>query len=167
MKKSLIKISILAALSLIAHGNDVNHVKNMTMSRDLFRNEIKPLFNEYCLKCHGGDKTKSSFDLNTREGLILGGDQGVAVIPGNPKQSPLIDYLRHTEEPFMPPKESKLPESSISLIEKWITLGAAYDSPLVNNLDQKKGPMMWDTRTPTNADPRAEEPSSPHSPPRA
>ena len=72
MKKSLIKISILAALSLIAHGNDVNHVKNMTMSRDLFRNEIKPLFNEHCLKCHGGDKTKSSFDLNTREGLILG-----------------------------------------------------------------------------------------------
>ena len=141
MKKSLIKISILAALSLIAHGNDVNQVKNMTMSRDLFKNEIKPLFNEHCLKCHGGDKTKSSFDLNTREGLILGGDQGVAVIPGNPKQSPLIDYLRHTEEPFMPPKESKLPESSISLIEKWITLGAAYDSPLVNNLDQKKGPM--------------------------
>ena len=141
MKKSLFKISILAALCLIAHGNDVNHVKNMTMSRDLFRNEIKPLFNEHCLKCHGGDKTKSSFDLNTRDGLILGGDQGVAVIPGKPKQSPLIDYLRHTEEPFMPPKESKLSESSISLIEKWIALGAAYDGPLVNNLDQKKGPM--------------------------
>ena len=141
MKKSLIKISILAALSLISHANDEDHAKNMTMSRDLFRNEIKPLFNEHCLKCHGGDKTKSSFDLNTREGLILGGDQGVAVIPGNPKQSPLVDYLRHTEEPFMPPKQSKLSETSISLIEKWIALGAAYDSPLVNNVDQKKGPM--------------------------
>ena len=70
MKKSLIKISILAALSLISHANDEDHAKNMTMSRDLFRNKIKPLFNEHCLKCHGGDKTKSSFDLNTREGLI-------------------------------------------------------------------------------------------------
>ena len=41
MKKSLIKISILAALSLISHANDEDHAKNMTMSRDLFRNEIK------------------------------------------------------------------------------------------------------------------------------
>ena len=36
MKKSLIKISILAALSLIAHGNDVNHINESILNDNQF-----------------------------------------------------------------------------------------------------------------------------------
>ena len=141
MKESYLKIFFLLSFCLNAHGNQNDHAKNMTMSKELFRNEIKTLFDSQCLKCHGGDKTKSSFDLSSREGLIAGGDQGIAVIPGNAKESPLINYLRHSEEPFMPPKEDKMQESSIKLIEKWIDLGAAYDSPLVERSNGEKAPM--------------------------
>ena len=141
MNESYLKIFFLLSLCLNVHGNQNDHAKNMTMSKELFRNEIKTLFDSQCLKCHGGDKTKSSFDLSSREGLIAGGDQGIAVIPGNAKESPLINYLRHSEEPFMPPKEDKMQESSIKLIEKWIDLGAAYDSPLVERSNGEKTPM--------------------------
>ena len=141
MKKSFYRIIVIPILTIIAHANNDDHVKNMTMSRALFENDIKPIFKEHCLKCHGGEKTKSSFDLSSRESLIAGGDQGDAIIVGKPDQSPLIDYLRHNEEPFMPPKEPKLPEKSISLIEQWISLGAAYDSPLVDKENNKSGPM--------------------------
>ena len=141
MKKSFYRIIVIPILAIIAHANNDDHVKNMTMSRALFENDIKPIFKEHCLKCHGGEKTKSSFDLSSRESLIAGGDQGNAIIVGKPDQSPLIDYLRHNEEPFMPPKEPKLPEKSISLIEQWISLGAAYDSPLVRKENNKSGPM--------------------------
>ena len=141
MNESYLKIFFLLSLCLNVHGNQNDHAKNMTMSKELFRNEIKTLFDSQCLKCHGGDKTKSSFDLSSRQGLIAGGDQGIAVIPGNAKESPLINYLRHSEEPFMPPKEDKMQESSIKLIEKWIDLGAAYDSPLVERSNGEKAPM--------------------------
>ena len=141
MKESYLKIFFLLSFCLNAHGNQNDHAKNMTMSKELFGNEIKTLFDSQCLKCHGGDKIKSSFDLSSRQGLIAGGDQGIAVIPGNAKESPLINYLRHSEEPFMPPKEDKMKESSIKLIEKWIDLGAAYDSPLVERSNGEKAPM--------------------------
>ena len=114
----------------------------MASSQKIFSDEVRGILIDRCVKCHGGKKTRSGFNLTTREELLLGGDQGVAVIAGEPNESPIIKYLRHTEEPFMPPKESRLPDPLIEKIEKWIALGAAYDKPLLDNATkQNEGPM--------------------------
>ena len=125
-----------------AVGNELDHASKMAASQKIFSNEIRGMLIERCVKCHGGKKTRSGFNLTTRQGLLSGGDQGVAVIAGEPNESPIIKYLRHTEEPFMPPKESRLPDPLIEKIEKWIALGAAYDKPLLDNATkQNEGPM--------------------------
>jgi hypothetical protein len=142
MKNSFTLITFITALISFAVGNELDHASKMAASQKIFSNEVRGILIDRCVKCHGGKKTRSGFNLTTRQGLLLGGDQGVAVIAREPNKSPLITYLRHTEEPFMPPKESRLPDPLIEKIEKWIALGAAYDKPLLDNTtNQDEGPM--------------------------
>ena len=142
MKKSFKLIILIIALMPYGLGKELDHASKMAASQKLFSDEIRGVLIDRCVKCHGGKKTRSEFNLVTRKGLLSGGDQGAAVIVGEPDKSPIIKYLRHTEEPFMPPKESILPETSISKIEEWIALGAAYDKPLLENIaNQNDGPM--------------------------
>lgn len=142
MKNSFTLITFITALISFAVGNELDHASKMAASQKIFHNEIRGILIDRCVKCHGGKKTRSEFNLTTRQGLLLGGDQGVAVIAGEPNKSPIITYLRHTEEPFMPPKESRLPDPLIKKIEKWIALGAAYDKPLLDNATNRdEGPM--------------------------
>ncbi len=108
------------------------HSESMVQSLTLFKNQVRPLLMENCVKCHGGEKARSNFNLTTREGLLAGGAIGVSVVPGNPKKSRILTYLAHREGPFMPPQQPPLPDEAIAQIAKWIELGAAYDQPLAD-----------------------------------
>src|SRR5438477_13098056 len=96
----------------------------------LFNDTVKPTFEQVCLECHGGKKTRSGFDLTTREGLLKGGENGIAVVLQDAESSRLIKMLRHTEDPGMPYKKPPLDDAVIAKIAKWIGLGAPYDTPL-------------------------------------
>ncbi len=138
---TLLILTAVAIASTCARAAD-DHAAQMAERLTLFKNEVRPLLVESCLKCHGGDKVRSEFSLATREDLLAGGDIGIPVIPGNSKRSPLFDYLTHKEEPYMPPKKPQLPAESIAAIAKWIDLGAAYDRPLADSSAKEKGPMQ-------------------------
>ncbi|MGK0188711.1 MAG: hypothetical protein ACI9R3_004524 [Verrucomicrobiales bacterium] len=129
---SLFVIFLVNDGGLIAEEVPVDHATRMAASGEVFRTKVGPIFREHCLECHGGDKVKSGFSMANRAELLKGGDQGVAVVPQKPSKSPLVDYIRHKEEPFMPPKKPLLPAEEIDSIEHWILLGAAYDMPLAN-----------------------------------
>ena len=58
-----------------------------------FLRDIKPILDGSCLKCHGPEKPKSHFRIDHREALLKGGDNGVAVIPGESAKSPLIHFV--------------------------------------------------------------------------
>jgi hypothetical protein len=96
---------------------------------DFFEKKIRPVLAEKCYKCHSADaeKIKGGLVLDTREGSRQGGDSGPAVVPGNLKDSLLIEAIRYENKDFaMPPKKSggKLPEEVIKDFEKWIGMGA-------------------------------------------
>ncbi|MDG2324638.1 MAG: hypothetical protein P8M08_14075, partial [Akkermansiaceae bacterium] len=42
-----------------------------------FEKEIKPIFEERCIKCHGPDKQKSELRLDQRAVMLKGGDSGL------------------------------------------------------------------------------------------
>ncbi|MGI9244244.1 MAG: PSD1 and planctomycete cytochrome C domain-containing protein [Verrucomicrobiales bacterium] len=139
-----LRLTLIALLSICA-GEGLaagDHAADMAESLSLFKSEVREILVENCVKCHGGEKIRSEYDLTTRTGLLAGGDIGVPVIAGDAKQSPLFDYLEHREEPFMPPKKPRLPEQSIAAIAKWIDLGAAYDEPLTDQAKKPGGPMQ-------------------------
>jgi hypothetical protein len=110
----------------------------MAASQQLFVRTVRPWLEKNCLECHGGAKIKSSFNLSTRESLLKGGDKGVAVLPGQGANSPLVKYIRHEEMPHMPPKKPAAPAEIIAAVTRWIDLGSAYDKPLGGVTDAKK-----------------------------
>ncbi len=122
-----------------------DHAAKMEESQKLFTTQVRGLLKENCVRCHGGKKTKSGFDLTTREGLLKGGDEDVTVVVGKSKESLLYQAIAHLDKDLaMPPKKPKLPDDAIAAIAKWIDLGAAYDKPLVEKSKGEKAPMQVD-----------------------
>jgi hypothetical protein len=102
---------------------------------EFFEKKIRPLLVENCYKCHsaGAEKIKGGFLLDTREGMLKGGDTGPAIVPGEPEKSLLIKAVRYTDDNLqMPPKNQKLAAGQIADLEAWIKMGAPDPRTLVS-----------------------------------
>ncbi len=110
---------------------DPDHAVKMVKGLDVFTKHVKPILESKCLRCHGGKKIESDFDLSDREGLLKGGQIGNSVVPGKSRESQLVKLITHAKEPHMPQGGDRLPDSAIAKIIEWIDLGAPYDNPLV------------------------------------
>ncbi len=122
-----------------------DHAQRMARGLELFKSQVRGLLAAHCLKCHGGKKTEGEFDLATREGLLRGGAQGVAVVPFKSTESLLYKLVSHADEPGMPFEEDKLAERDIAALKNWIDSGAPYDEPLVVKAAAPKGhPIVTD-----------------------
>ena len=106
-----------------------------------FAKEIKPILEKSCLECHGPEKAKGKFLLDTREHALKGGDNGVDIFPGESAKSPLIHFVaRAIEDSEMPPpgKGDPLTTEQTGLLRAWIDQGAAWpDSASVKIIDKR------------------------------
>lgn len=96
-----------------------------------WNSDIKPLVEKSCSKCHGGEKPKSKYRVDTKENFIKGGDSGdKAVVAGKSAESLVVLYTADlVEDMEMPPvdKRDKYPaltKQQISLLRAWIDQGA-------------------------------------------
>ncbi|HLY12597.1 MAG TPA: DUF1549 domain-containing protein, partial [Planctomycetota bacterium] len=96
---------------------------------EVFEKKIRPVLVASCIPCHGPDKVKAGLRLDSRAGLLRGGDTGPAIRAGDPDSSLLLKAIRQTDPDLvMPPKKAgrKLPDDLIRDIEAWIRSGAVY-----------------------------------------
>src|SRR4030095_7564458 len=94
---------------------------------EFFEKHIRPVLIDNCYGCHsaGAEKLKGGLYLDTRAGLLKGGDTGPGIVPGNPEKSLLIRAVRYTDKDLkMPPKDKKLSDEQIEHLEAWVKLGA-------------------------------------------
>lgn len=101
-----------------------------------FASLIQPIFNDYCIHCHGAEKSKAKLRLDTAENLFKGSESGPVVQPGSIAQSLLIKrlHLPLDDDDHMPPSGKKQPGAQeIALLEWWINVGAPVDKT-VNDL---------------------------------
>src|SRR5665213_1294146 len=96
-----------------------------------YNRDIRPLFSETCLKCHGPDsgrrkgnlrldQVESAYAAATKSGLV-------PIVPGKPQESELVRRITSTkEEDVMPPpsEHKALKPAEIALLQKWISQGA-------------------------------------------
>ncbi|REJ89614.1 MAG: DUF1549 domain-containing protein [Planctomycetota bacterium] len=122
---------------------DPQHVEKTNQGLALFKQEVRSLLVNECLRCHGGDDTEGEFDLSTRETLLKGGSSGPAVVAGDASRSRLMRLIRHEDEPYMPMDSGKLSDDEIDLIARWIDNLAPYDKPL---LEGDRDDEDWTTR---------------------
>jgi len=80
-----------------------------------------------CVECHSGMQPAGRLNLTSFNGLLRGGDSGVAIVPGKAADSLLIKKLRGTAGQRMPLRKDPLAENVIKKFEQWIADGAKYD----------------------------------------
>ncbi len=92
---------------------------------DWFEKQVRPLLAEHCWSCHGEKKQRSGLRLDSRAGLLKGGENGPVVKPGDPDASRLLQAVRRDGDLKMPPK-GRLNLEQVEALAAWIKMGAPW-----------------------------------------
>lgn len=112
---------------------------------EFFEKKIRPVLVKECYQCHSSqaEKLQGGLSLDSREGLLEGGDSGPAVKVGVAEKSLLIEALRH--ESFEMPPDKRLPDSIVKEFELWIRNGLADPRKRPDGV-QKKRRVLYSER---------------------
>ncbi|HEY2410626.1 MAG TPA: DUF1549 domain-containing protein, partial [Pirellulaceae bacterium] len=92
-----------------------------------FAHDIVPVLRNHCGQCHTGDKKKGGYAMNTRAGVIAGGEGGVAVVPGNSAKGEFLRrVLSRDKDDQMPPEGPRLTDKEVALLKTWIDAGLPW-----------------------------------------
>ena len=116
-----------SSLLLIGFGCLLNlHAVEPPGAADLefFEKKVRPVLVERCYECHGEEKQKGGLRLDSREGMLKGGDTGPAIVPGKPAESLLIKGISYQDPDFQMPPKNPLSEAEVETLRVWIARGA-------------------------------------------
>jgi len=93
-----------------------------------FTRDIRPIFTQHCVKCHGPEKPKAKFRVDERQSFLDGGESGEpAIAVGKSGESHLIKLVAEVEKgEVMPPKGPKLSAEQVGLLRAWIDQGGKW-----------------------------------------
>lgn len=92
---------------------------------EFFEIRIRPLLVKKCFACHTNLRM-GGLQLDSREGLLKGGNSGPAIMLGDPDNSLLIQAVRRTHERIKMPPPGKLPDEEIADLATWVKTGAIW-----------------------------------------
>ncbi|MDB6137992.1 MAG: Planctomycete cytochrome [Verrucomicrobiaceae bacterium] len=95
---------------------------------EFFEKKVRPLLADHCYACHSADtKPAGGLRVDDRNGLLVGGDEGPAIVIGEPENSLLLKRLTHTDAKKRMPKEGDLlTPAEIADLTTWIKEGVAW-----------------------------------------
>ena len=121
---------LLGAISSVGRADDIVAVVEKPLFTadqiEFFESQIRPLLVQHCYDCHSTDapELKASLYVDSREGMLKGGESGAAVVVGKPAESLLISAVKY-ESGEMPP-DRKLEQRQIEMLSKWVEMGAPW-----------------------------------------
>jgi hypothetical protein len=121
-----------------------------------FESRIRPVLVEHCYECHSSRSRslKGGLRVESRGGLVRGGDSGPAIVPGKPDDSLLVKAVSYDGEVTEMPPTGKLPDRVIADIRRWIASGApdprqdAASTTKPVGIDDAAGRDFWAFRPP-------------------
>lgn len=128
---------------MITHGEDFldlprsNKMGKIPENPLIYKDIVHRVLDINCIGCHNPNKKKGALLMTSIEELLVGGENGAAIVRGEPGNSELMKRLRlpRESEEHMPPEGKKpLSENEIQILERWIALGAS-DTLRLNHLD--------------------------------
>ena len=116
----------LLAGALAVVGGSVSVEAATPEQLDFFESKIRPLLAQNCYGCHSASAKPrfANLHLDSREGMLRGGDRGPALVPGDPDASRLIQAVRQ-QDLKMPPAEPLAPRQ-IAALARWVEMGAPW-----------------------------------------
>jgi hypothetical protein len=127
MKRQFHVLACLAGGALLCAAPALRADAPSQAGTEFFESKIRPIFVNNCYKCHSSqsEKLKGNLSVEFRESLLKGGENGPAIVPGDPDKSLLIKAVRYTDADLqMPPHDKKLPDDQIASLEEWVKMGA-------------------------------------------
>jgi cytochrome c553 len=118
-------LPLIAALLFTAH----TAVGEITPEQaEFFETRIRPVLADQCYRCHSNEaeKLKAGLHLDSRAGLIEGGESGPALVPGDVDKSLIIEALHYQNADMQMPPKKKLSPEVIADFEKWVTTSAPW-----------------------------------------
>ncbi|MFP6582713.1 MAG: c-type cytochrome domain-containing protein [Candidatus Hydrogenedentota bacterium] len=100
----------------IVMANDKKHLN--------FIDDIFPIIEARCLKCHRDDKQEGGLRLSTFANAMNGGSSGeILLASGDLDGSRLFQMVMQEIDPIMPPRGKPLEDEQLDIIQKWIESG--------------------------------------------
>ncbi len=148
MKRTRATITAGAGLILALAWNAAAADKLTPEQTAFFERHIRPALSLYCYDCHSEEtgKTRGGLLLDTRDGLLRGGDNGNA-LAGKTYEDSLFWEAITWGDLEMPPKE-KMPADVIRNFQRWLQMGApdprVREKVVVDSrVDIEKGRKHW------------------------
>lgn len=94
-----------------------------------FSRDIRPIFNQNCMPCHGGVRQKNGVSFLFREEALGRGKSGRrTIVPGKPDESELIVRVTSSDpDARMPYHAAPLSPQQIDVLRRWIKKGAKWE----------------------------------------
>jgi len=115
---------------------------------EFFENKIRPVLVTSCYPCHSAQapKLKGGLSVEYRESILKGGDNGPAMVVGDPDHSLLIKAIRYGDPDLqMPPRGKKLTDAQIANFVAWVRMGAP-DTRILASRNSGSGVWSKDRR---------------------
>ncbi|MEQ9410664.1 MAG: PSD1 and planctomycete cytochrome C domain-containing protein [Fuerstiella sp.] len=93
---------------------------------EFFEAKVRPLLVQHCYDCHSTDakKLQAGLYVDSRQGMIQGGDNGPAAVLGKPEESLLIEAVKYKS--YEMPPDRKLSDSEIAVLVTWVEKGLPW-----------------------------------------
>ncbi|MBC7878176.1 MAG: hypothetical protein H7Y59_13480 [Anaerolineales bacterium] len=127
MKKQLIPILItlvlVSAYAILQNSGAraAPHMDTAPSTDVSFSQDVQPILERRCSKCHMGEFTSENLNMETYESLMAGSQNGPVIVSGNASASLLVEKVVEGE---MPKRGQKLTSEQIQIITDWINAGA-------------------------------------------
>ncbi len=126
--KPVLCLCVLLAAASAVRAEDPQPQEATAAQAEFFERQVRPILAESCFSCHGQKKQHSGLRLDSRSGLLAGGENGPVVDLKNPGESRMLRAIGYDDaELQMPPDPpGKLPEPAIATLRRWIEQGAPW-----------------------------------------
>jgi Protein of unknown function (DUF1553)/Protein of unknown function (DUF1549)/Planctomycete cytochrome C len=128
-ESNAMKRILLAAISMLwPMPTFAQHKPIAPEATEFFEKKVRPVLVQHCYECHSATakKLKGGLLLDSRAGMLQGGDNGPALVPGEPDKSRLIEAVRYMNVDLRMPRNGKLPDAVIADLTAWVKMGAPW-----------------------------------------
>lgn len=100
-----------------------------------FEQQIRPILEEKCYRCHDEEKVKGELRLDSPDGILAGGEYGDILVAGDPNESSLYVLTTYPKDDpdYMPQKGEGLTAGEQALLKEWIAEGASFGEGAVHS----------------------------------
>ena len=123
VRTAAMKIKVVVAAGMLVFARSFAVAEAVDYLRD-----VKPIFTERCVSCHGAVRQKGGLRLDTAALIRRGGESGAVIEPGKSEESALIERVTAaaaSANRMPPPTEGvALGDHEVGILRAWIDQGA-------------------------------------------